>query len=100
MRSFCFVALACWHVTLLWRSYLFSNDSKLQERVLTNTSSGSAVVNDCLMQASVAALPFGGVGESGQGTHGGGGGLFAVLSDRVTRVRLVPRSPFVQNVYA
>lgn len=51
--------------------YVFSNESKNVEKILNKTSSGSTVVNDCLMQAAVASLPFGGVGPSGCGAYHG-----------------------------
>jgi len=51
--------------------YVFTNNSKVYEKVLTETSSGSALINDTLMQATVHELPFGGIGESGQGAYHG-----------------------------
>jgi len=51
--------------------YVFSNNAKNADKVLEKTSSGSALVNDCLMQAAVASLPFGGVGPSGCGAYHG-----------------------------
>jgi acyl-CoA reductase-like NAD-dependent aldehyde dehydrogenase len=51
--------------------YLFSSDSQRQEQVLTGTRSGSAVINDVLMQFTNSALPFGGCGESGMGAYHG-----------------------------
>ena len=50
--------------------YVFANDSKVSERLLTRTTSGHAVVNDILLQFS-APLPFGGVGNSGMGSYHG-----------------------------
>jgi len=51
--------------------YVFSNDDKVCERVLTQTSSGGAIANDTLMHAGVPQLPFGGVGASGMGAYHG-----------------------------
>ena len=51
--------------------YVFSNNKSHIETCLSATSSGSAVANDCLMQATVGSLPFGGVGESGMGSYHG-----------------------------
>jgi acyl-CoA reductase-like NAD-dependent aldehyde dehydrogenase len=51
--------------------YVFTADDAFAERVLTETSSGSAVVNDVLMQCVIGELPFGGVGESGMGAYHG-----------------------------
>jgi aldehyde dehydrogenase (NAD+) len=51
--------------------YLFSQNKKLQERVLQETSSGSVCINDTAMQFAVPTLPFGGVGNSGIGSYHG-----------------------------
>jgi aldehyde dehydrogenase (NAD+) len=51
--------------------YVFSNDGKAQERVLRETSSGGALVNDTLMHLGNPDLPFGGVGPSGLGSYHG-----------------------------
>eukprot|EP00003_Mantamonas_plastica_P031211 TRINITY_DN8026_c0_g1_i3.p1 TRINITY_DN8026_c0_g1~~TRINITY_DN8026_c0_g1_i3.p1 ORF type:complete len:179 (-),score=74.87 TRINITY_DN8026_c0_g1_i3:97-633(-) len=51
--------------------YVFTNDSKLAEKVTNQTSSGGALVNDVLLGAAVEALPFGGVGPSGMGAYHG-----------------------------
>ncbi|MGL5922503.1 aldehyde dehydrogenase [Chroococcidiopsis sp.] len=51
--------------------YLFSRDRNLQKRVLEETSSGSACINDTVLQFVVPALPFGGVGSSGMGKYHG-----------------------------
>lgn len=51
--------------------YLFSENNNSKDYVEENTSSGSLVVNHTLIQASVATLPFGGVGASGMGAYHG-----------------------------
>jgi aldehyde dehydrogenase (NAD+) len=51
--------------------YVFSRDKGATERVLNETSSGGACVNDCLAHYTVPDLPFGGVGESGMGAYHG-----------------------------
>uniref|UniRef100_A0A7S1QZ24 Aldehyde dehydrogenase n=1 Tax=Neobodo designis TaxID=312471 RepID=A0A7S1QZ24_NEODS len=51
--------------------YIFSNDKSAVQKVETLTSSGAYSVNDCLMHAAVAGLPFGGVGHSGMGAYHG-----------------------------
>ncbi len=51
--------------------YLFSQNKKLQKRVLQETSSGGVCFNDTMMQFGVSSLPFGGVGDSGIGTYHG-----------------------------
>jgi aldehyde dehydrogenase (NAD+) len=51
--------------------YLFSQNQALQQRVLQETTSGGVCINDTLMQAATATLPFGGVGTSGMGRYHG-----------------------------
>ena len=51
--------------------YLFSDDSALVEKVLSNTTSGGVVVNDVMMHVIQNDLPFGGVGPSGMGHYHG-----------------------------
>lgn len=41
------------------------------DRILNETRSGGATVNDAFFHASIPTLPFGGVGESGQGSYRG-----------------------------
>merc|ERR1712086_117378 len=51
--------------------YVFSTTKDVQNRLLTETSSGSAVINDCMVQMTNCKLPFGGVGSSGMGNYHG-----------------------------
>lgn len=51
--------------------HIFSTNKSTQERVLTETSSGQACVNDAILFMSNDALPFGGVGYSGMGNYHG-----------------------------
>ncbi|PPT08418.1 Aldehyde dehydrogenase [Geitlerinema sp. FC II] len=51
--------------------YVFSNNKPFQNRVLRETSSGGACVNDTVMHLAVSDLPFGGVGDSGMGSYHG-----------------------------
>lgn len=51
--------------------YIFSDDKMYQERILNETSSGNASINECLMHVGQFELPFGGVGESGIGAYHG-----------------------------
>ena len=51
--------------------YLFTRDSKVEEDVLSRTSSGGVCVNGTILHIGVPALPFGGVGESGMGAYHG-----------------------------
>lgn len=51
--------------------YLFSTSKKNKKRILQETSSGTAVINDCVLQFAHPSLPFGGVNNSGFGkSHG------------------------------
>jgi aldehyde dehydrogenase (NAD+) len=49
--------------------YVFSRDDAVVERILGETSSGGACVNETVMQFANSELPFGGVGESGMGAY-------------------------------
>ncbi|OCH96643.1 aldehyde dehydrogenase [Obba rivulosa] len=51
--------------------YVFTNSEKLKETLLNSTASGALCFNDTLSHAGVRELPFGGIGESGYGCHGG-----------------------------
>ncbi|MEM9069900.1 MAG: aldehyde dehydrogenase family protein [Myxococcota bacterium] len=51
--------------------YVFSGSRRVQDRVLSRTSSGGACVNQTVMHLAVHGLPFGGVGESGMGAYHG-----------------------------
>ncbi|CAM6086424.1 unnamed protein product [Calypogeia fissa] len=51
--------------------YLFSNDEKVQQQVLADTSSGGVTVNDTVLHVRHRGLPFGGVGDSGMGAYHG-----------------------------
>ncbi|MFZ3230983.1 MAG: aldehyde dehydrogenase family protein [Pseudobdellovibrio sp.] len=51
--------------------YLFTKNNSVSDFIITETSSGSVCVNDTVLQLSVSALPFGGVGSSGMGNYHG-----------------------------
>ncbi|MCV2884591.1 aldehyde dehydrogenase family protein [Aestuariibacter sp. AA17] len=51
--------------------YLFTHKSDVEKKVLQQTSSGSACVNDGFMFMVNPDLPFGGVGNSGMGAYHG-----------------------------
>jgi aldehyde dehydrogenase (NAD+) len=55
--------------------YLFSESSRLREKVLNEISFGGGTVNDVLMHFSNGELPFGGVGNSGMGNYHGEAGF-------------------------
>jgi aldehyde dehydrogenase (NAD+) len=51
--------------------YVFTENAAFARHALSKVSSGGACVNDVLMHAASAAMPFGGVGESGMGRYHG-----------------------------
>lgn len=51
--------------------YIFTNDKKVKQNFLQNTSSGAFLVNDTMVHGGVITLPFGGVGNSGIGSYHG-----------------------------
>ncbi len=51
--------------------YLFSNNQKIINLIIKETSSGGLVINDCMIQYMNPNLPFGGVNHSGIGKSGG-----------------------------
>lgn len=51
--------------------YVYTSNYKVRTRVLDETSSGSACVNDSIVQSVNLNLPFGGVGASGMGSYHG-----------------------------
>jgi aldehyde dehydrogenase (NAD+) len=51
--------------------YVFSKNKKIQEKVLNETSSGNACINDVVVPFSASDLAFGGAGGSGFGRYRG-----------------------------
>ncbi len=51
--------------------YVFSNDKRWAEKMITTFSFGGGCVNDCMIQFVNKRLPFGGVGNSGIGAYHG-----------------------------
>ena len=50
---------------------IFSNDTRIQDKVINGTTSGSIIVNNSLSQGTSPKIPHGGVGASGFGrVHG------------------------------
>jgi acyl-CoA reductase-like NAD-dependent aldehyde dehydrogenase len=62
--------------------YVFSEDEDVVERILDETSSGDACVNDCSIHPLIPELPFGGVGNSGMGKYHGRWGYEAFTNAR------------------
>ncbi len=51
--------------------YIFSTKTKIQSKILNNTSSGGVCINDTISHITTSYLPFGGVGNSGMGKYHG-----------------------------
>jgi aldehyde dehydrogenase (NAD+) len=62
--------------------YIFAEDDDVIEEILSRTSSGDAVVNDCSLHPLIPELPFGGVGNSGMGKYHGRWGFEAFTNAR------------------
>ncbi len=55
--------------------YLFSEDKAVQKKVLSRCRFGGGCINDTVIHLASAAMPFGGVGESGIGCYHGKDGF-------------------------
>ena len=55
--------------------YYGQPDSIVRQRLEENTTSGSFVVNECIIHFAISTLPFGGIGDSGYGTTHGEHGI-------------------------
>lgn len=51
--------------------YAFTKNQQFAKRLVSETSSGSLVFNDAIIQYAADTLPFGGIGESGIGKYHG-----------------------------
>lgn len=51
--------------------HLFSDSSRFQKRFELETSSGSYIINDLMIQFAMSDLPFGGIGNSGVSAYHG-----------------------------
>ncbi|RPA87932.1 aldehyde dehydrogenase 3B1 [Ascobolus immersus RN42] len=52
-------------------AYIFSNDANEVKTFMQNTRSGGVTINDVVLHGGVGNVPFGGVGESGNGRYRG-----------------------------
>jgi aldehyde dehydrogenase (NAD+) len=62
--------------------YVFSRSKRIYRKVLQETSSGGACVNDCAIQFLHGNLPFGGVNNSGIGKSHGYSGFLAFSNEK------------------
>lgn len=76
--------------------YIFSQNQIFSDFIIQNTSSGSCLINDCLIQFGHDELPFGGVNNSGIGKSGG---KFGFLEFSHAKSVLVQRTNLVRYFY-
>ena len=55
--------------------YVFTNNEKTKNRVLSEVSFGGGCINEAMMHTTNSHLPFGGVGQSGTGAYHGESGF-------------------------
>lgn len=73
--------------------YIFSENTGVVDKILSQTSSGGVSVNDTISHIINPNLPFGGVGNSGMGRYHGEAGFLAFSNqrsvlNRSTRIRI------------
>ncbi|KAJ3291943.1 aldehyde dehydrogenase 3, member A2, partial [Blyttiomyces sp. JEL0837] len=66
--------------------YVFAN-TKTAKKIIDNTNSGAAIVNDLFMNMLIPEMPFGGVGPSGMGAYHGKNGFLTFTHRRATMWR-------------
>lgn len=76
--------------------YIFSSDSKTQDKIIDETSSGAVGVNETLSHILVPGAPFGGVGQSGMGAYHGYDGYLAYTHRRTVLTRSASIDPPVR----
>ncbi len=62
--------------------YIFSEDEDRVEEILNNTTAGGSCVNSLIVHLANHNLPFGGIGNSGQGNYHGFYGFRALSHER------------------
>jgi aldehyde dehydrogenase (NAD+) len=73
--------------------YIFSNSEEVANTILKQTSSGGAVVNDCVVHFLQNELPFGGVNNSGIGKAHGHFGFLAFSNEKAVLEQRVGFTP-------
>ncbi|CCG81433.1 Aldehyde dehydrogenase [Taphrina deformans PYCC 5710] len=68
--------------------YVFTNQKSEYEKLFHTVQSGGAMINDTMAHCGLTGLPFGGVGESGTGAHGGAAGF-----DSFSHTRSIVKQP-------
>ncbi len=67
--------------------YLMSFDSKVQDKVLTQTHSGGVCINDTVNHVAADDAPFGGIGPSGMGHYHGKEGFLTLSKAKTVLTR-------------
>lgn len=67
--------------------YVFSESDRNIERLLSNTTAGGTVINNCIIHLANPDLPFGGIGASGMGNYHGFFGFRALSHERAVMVQ-------------
>jgi len=62
--------------------YIFTGNNNFKENILSQTSAGSVVINDCVLQFTHPNLPFGGVNNSGLGKSHGQFGFMSFSNEK------------------
>ncbi|KAJ3318428.1 Aldehyde dehydrogenase [Boothiomyces sp. JEL0866] len=65
----------------------FSKNRKTIEKVIAKVNAGHVMANDCLMNAAIEDLPFGGVGQSGMGSYHGKHSYYAFTRPQAVLIR-------------
>ncbi|KAJ3309593.1 Aldehyde dehydrogenase [Boothiomyces sp. JEL0838] len=65
----------------------FSKNRKTIEKIISKVNAGHVMANDCLMNAAIEDLPFGGVGESGMGSYHGKHSYYAFTRPQAVLIR-------------
>ena len=73
--------------------YVFSSNKKNQDKLMSETCSGSFLINDCVINHANPHLPFGGINNSGIGSYHGKFG-FDELSHHKAILKSTSLSPF------
>ena len=76
--------------------YVFGRDTKKASEVLSQTTSGGAMINGTILHVAIEHLPFGGVGKSGHGAYHGERGFREFSHER--SVLVMPQWKFLTDV--
>ncbi|KAG2237428.1 hypothetical protein INT48_009557 [Thamnidium elegans] len=79
--------------------YIFTEEKATYKKILDNTQSGGACINDVLMHVQELALPFGGLGPSGMGSYHGAKSFETFTHERATMLKSSGREGAMQARY-